>query len=147
VSRSADGTAAGQDDGAQILSGPGELDLAMAGSQYRRDGAAIRRHIRLLVLDLTGLSFCETCRLSAFVRIASKAETAGCCHGLIAPQPLVGKTLRSPACTSGCRYSRPSTRRRLRLVALAGTRMQPLGVGGCASGTVAGAGRNDREGD
>ena len=145
------GTAAGQNDGTQILRGPGELDLATAGSQYRRDDAAIRRHIRLLVLDLTGLSFCETCGLSDFARIASKAETAGCCHGLIAPQPLAGKTLRVTG-----------LHKRLQVFATIDeaaaprgpgrNRVQPLAVGGCASGTGGrgwpkGSGRGLRHGD
>jgi D-arabinose 1-dehydrogenase-like Zn-dependent alcohol dehydrogenase len=43
----------------------------------------------LLLLDLTGLSFCDARGLSAFVRIANRADAAGCRYGFIAPQPLV----------------------------------------------------------
>jgi anti-anti-sigma factor len=43
---------------------------------------------------LTGLSFCDAYGLSAFVRIASHADAAGCRYGLIAPQPPVTKILR-----------------------------------------------------
>ena len=146
MSRSADGTAAGQDDGTQILSGPGELDLATADSRYRRGRAAVRGHGRLLVLDLAGLSCSDGCGLGAFVRIACEAETAGCRHGLIAPQPLAGKTLR----VTGL-HKRPQVFATIDEAAAprgpGRNRVQLLGVGGCARGTVAGAGGNDREGD
>ena len=49
---------------------------------------------RLLLLDLTGLSFCDARGLSAFVRIANHADAAGCRFGLIAPRPPVAKILR-----------------------------------------------------
>jgi ABC-type transporter Mla MlaB component len=42
----------------QILTVQGELDLTTADSLYRRARAAINRHVRLL-LDLTGVSFCD----------------------------------------------------------------------------------------
>ena len=94
VNWSVTGAAAGPDDRIQILRVHGELDLATADRQYRRGRAAIGRHARLLLLDLTGLSFCDASGLSAFVRIADEAETAGCRYGLIAPRPLVVKMLR-----------------------------------------------------
>jgi hypothetical protein len=52
------------------------------------------RPVRLLLLDLTGLSFCDARGLSAFVRIANHADAAGCGFGLIAPRPPVAKILR-----------------------------------------------------
>jgi anti-sigma B factor antagonist len=93
VNQSANGTTAGQ-DGTQVLSVQGELDLATADGLYRRGRAAIGRHAGPLLLDLAGLSFCDACGLSAFVRIANEADAAGCRYGLIAPQPLVVKMLR-----------------------------------------------------
>ena len=56
--------------------------------------AAVARLARLVLLDLTGLSFCDARGLSAFVRIANQAGAAGCGFGLIAPQPPVAKILR-----------------------------------------------------
>ena len=56
--------------------------------------AAIARLARLVLLDLTGLSFCDARGLSAFVRIANRADAAGCGLGLIAPRPPVAKILR-----------------------------------------------------
>ena len=94
VNRSADGTTAGPDERTEILRVRGELDLATAGRLYRRGRAAIGRHARLLLLDLTSLSFCDAAGLTAFVRIANEADAAGCRYGLIAPQPPVAKMLR-----------------------------------------------------
>jgi anti-anti-sigma factor len=79
---------------AHILTVQGELDLATADSLYRRARAAINRHARLLLLDLTGVSFCDARGLSAFVRIANDADAAGCRYGLIAPRPNVARILR-----------------------------------------------------
>ncbi len=84
----------GPDDGTQIVTVQGELDLATADSLYRRGRAAIARQARLLLLDIAGVSFCDSCGLSAFVRIANEADAAGCRYGLVAPQPLVAKVLR-----------------------------------------------------
>jgi len=78
----------------RILTVRGELDLATADSLYQRGQAAIGGHARILLLDLTDLSFCDARGLSAFVRIANEAEAAGCSCGLIAPKPLVVKMLR-----------------------------------------------------
>ena len=61
----------------------------MVGQGY----AAIARSARLLLLDLTGLSFCDARGLGAFVRIANFADAAGCRFGLIAPRPLVATIL------------------------------------------------------
>ena len=78
----------------QILTVQGELDLASADGLYLRAQAAINRHARLLLLDLTGVSFCDARGLSAFVRIANDADAAGCRYGLIAPRPNVARILR-----------------------------------------------------
>ena len=56
--------------------------------------AAIARLARLVLLDLTGLSFCDARGLGAFVRIANRADAAGCGFGLIAPRRPVAKILR-----------------------------------------------------
>jgi anti-sigma B factor antagonist len=94
MSRSTNGERACHDGDVHVVRVRGELDLATADSLYQRGRAAIRRHARLLLLDLTGLSFCDSCGLSAFVRIANEADAVGCRYGLIAPQPLVVKILR-----------------------------------------------------
>ena len=86
-------TAAGSGAGIEILRAPEELDLATADG-LAAQGCAIAVHARLLLLDLTSLSFCDARGLSAFVRIANQAEGAGCRLALIAPQPPVAKVLR-----------------------------------------------------
>jgi anti-anti-sigma factor len=94
VTWSVSAATAGPDDLTQILAVRGELDVATADSLYRHGQAAIGRHARTLLLDLTGLSFCDARGLSALVQIANDAEAAGCRLGLIAPRPLVAKMLR-----------------------------------------------------
>jgi anti-sigma B factor antagonist len=121
VNWSADGTTADPDQHTQILAVRGELDLATADSLYRRGQAAIRRHARCLLLDLTGLSFCDARGLSAFVRIANEAEAAGCRYGLIAPQPLVAKMLRITGLHKRLQVFPTSEEACLRLTAGAGT--------------------------
>ena len=121
MSWSVNGTTAGPDDRTQILRVRGELDLATADSLYRRGRTAIGRHPRLLLLDLTGLSFCDASGLSAFVRIANEADAADCGYGLIAPPPLVAKMLRITGLHQRLQVFATSDEARLRLTDLAGT--------------------------
>lgn len=80
--------------GIEILRMPDELDLLTADGLVEQGRAAIARHARLLLLDLTELSFCDARGLSALVRIANHADAAGCRYRLIAPRPPVAKVLR-----------------------------------------------------
>jgi anti-anti-sigma factor len=80
--------------GIEIVSMPAELDLVTGEGVVEQGCAAIARSARLLLLDLTGLSFCDARGLSAFVQIANHADAAGCRFGLIAPRPPVAKILR-----------------------------------------------------
>jgi anti-anti-sigma factor len=81
-------------DRVQILPVQGELDLATAEALYQRGRAALVGRARLLLLDLRGLSFCDARGLSALVRLANDADSAGCGYGLIAPRPQVADILR-----------------------------------------------------
>jgi anti-sigma B factor antagonist len=81
--------------GIQILHPPQELDLTTAGCLAAQGHAAITGNARLLLLDLTGLSFCDARGLSALVKIANHADKTGCRYVLIAPQPPVAKVLRT----------------------------------------------------
>jgi anti-anti-sigma regulatory factor len=58
----------------EVLRVPEELDLASADGLAEQAYAAIASHAWLLLLDLTGLSFCDARGLSAFVRIANHAD-------------------------------------------------------------------------
>ena len=89
-----DQTPADREPGTEVLRVPEELDLATADGLAEQAYAAIASHARLLLLDLTGLSFCDARGLSAFVRIANHADAAGCRYGLIAPAPPVTRILR-----------------------------------------------------
>jgi anti-sigma B factor antagonist len=64
--------------GIEIVSLPAELDLTTSEGVAEQGCAAIARPARLVLLDLTGLSFCDARGLSAFVRIANQADAAGC---------------------------------------------------------------------
>ena len=87
-------TTAGSGAGIEIVSMPAELDLTTSEGVAAQGYAAIDRLARLVLLDLTGLSFCDARGLSAFVRIANHADAAGCGFGLIAPRPPAAKILR-----------------------------------------------------
>ena len=87
-------TTADSGAGIEIVSMPAELDLTTSEGAVEQGYAAIARLARLVLLDLTGLSFCDARGLSAFVRIANRADAAGCGFGLIAPQRPVAKILR-----------------------------------------------------
>jgi len=87
-------TTAARGAGIETLGIPAELEMATADGLVEQGYAAIARSARLLLLDLTGLSFCDASGLGAFVRIANHADAAGCRLGLIAPQPPVAKILR-----------------------------------------------------
>ncbi len=87
-------TMAARGAGIEILAMPQELDLVTGDGVVEQGFAAIARSARLLLLDLTGLSFCDARGLSVLVRIANHADAAGCRFGLIAPRPPVAKILR-----------------------------------------------------
>ena len=130
MNRNANGKTTGPEDNTQILSVRGELDLATADSLYRRGAAAIRRHARLLLLDLTGLSFCDACGLRAFVRIANDADVAGCRYGLIAPRPLVVRIVRISGLETRLQVFATIEEARLRLTALKATLPKPASASG-----------------
>ena len=94
MTQSENQTTADRGAGIEILSTPAELDLTTGDGLAEQGYAAIARSALLLLLDLTGLSFCDARGLGAFVRIANHAEAAGCRFGLIAPRPPVAKILR-----------------------------------------------------
>jgi anti-anti-sigma factor len=80
--------------GVEILGMPPELDLITADGLAERGYVAIAGHARLLLLDLTSLSFCDARGLGALVRIANHADATGCPYALIAPPRPVAKLLR-----------------------------------------------------
>lgn len=117
-------------DRVQILRVQGELDLATADALYQRGRAAIARHARLLLLDLRGLSFCDARGLSAFVRLANDADSAGCGYGLIAPTPQVADILRITGLGTRLRVFATIGQARRRLATLATIRT-PVSMACC----------------
>ena len=77
--------------GIEIVRMPAELDLTTSEGVPAQGCAAIARLARLVLLDLTGLSFCDARGLSAFVRIANHADAAGCGFGPIASALLTAR--------------------------------------------------------
>jgi anti-anti-sigma factor len=77
----------------EVVRAPGELDLATADA-LAAQGCAAAARAGVLLLDLTGVSFCDARGLSALVRIANQADRAGCRLALIAPPPPVARLLR-----------------------------------------------------
>jgi len=61
-----------------MLGMPAELDVATGDGLVEQGYAAIDHSAHLLLLDLTGLSFCDARGLSAFVQIANHADAAEC---------------------------------------------------------------------
>jgi anti-anti-sigma factor len=67
-----------QDDGAVSLAVSGEIDMATAESLYEQAIALVSTGTRLLVLDLTGVTFCDSLGIAALVRIYRYALGLGC---------------------------------------------------------------------
>jgi anti-anti-sigma factor len=125
----------------QVLSTPDELDLATADALAAR-GCAAAAHAGLLLLDLSGLSFCDARGLRAFVQIANHADRTGCRYGLITPQPRVAKVLR--ICRLHQRLPVFATIGEAveRLAAMTGTRAQSKGTSDqCERGSTRTAGQ------
>ena len=62
--------------GIEILGMPAELDVATGDGLVEQGYAAIDDPARLLLLDLTGLFFCDARGLSAFVHIVTSRTGA-----------------------------------------------------------------------
>jgi anti-anti-sigma factor len=80
-------------DGRTVVSVRGELDIATAEQLIRSMRCHVRRGARI-VMNLSGLAFCDCRGLSALSRVADLADTVGCQIVLAAPRPIVVKLLR-----------------------------------------------------
>jgi anti-sigma B factor antagonist len=72
----------------------GELDIATAEAAVRYVRQVIDRHHKLVIVDLTGLRFCDARGLNALLRMAGYAERAGCPFRLASPSPSLVKIMR-----------------------------------------------------
>jgi anti-anti-sigma factor len=73
----------------------GELDIATAPAWRERLLGLLRPGTRLLILDLSGLSFCEAAGLAVLIGTRRRAMPLGIALVLAAPRPQVAKVLRA----------------------------------------------------
>jgi anti-sigma B factor antagonist len=81
--------------GEAVIDIGGELDIATAEAAVRYVRQVIDDHHRgLVVVDLTGLRFCDARGLNALLRMADYAERAACPFRLASPSPSLVKIMR-----------------------------------------------------
>jgi len=80
--------------GEAVINIGGELDIATADAAVRYVRQVIDRHRGLVIVDLTGLRFCDARGLSALLRMADYAERAACPFRLASPSPSLVKIIR-----------------------------------------------------
>ncbi|MEU8303177.1 STAS domain-containing protein [Actinomadura sp. NPDC048955] len=80
--------------GIAILALQGDLDMASAPALGERLLAALPRSARLLILDLSGVTFCDAAGLTLLIGIQRQATGLGLTLRLSAPRPQVAKLLR-----------------------------------------------------
>jgi anti-anti-sigma factor len=71
----------------------GELDLTTAPELLRALSVAIDSGRRVLVVDLSGVGFCDSSGLSALVRTRNRLDEVGGAVGLVGATPIVQRVL------------------------------------------------------
>jgi anti-anti-sigma factor len=71
----------------------GELDLTTAPELLRALSVAIDSGRRVLVVDLSGVDFCDSSGLSALVRTRNRLDAVGGAVGLVGATPIVQRVL------------------------------------------------------
>ena len=71
----------------------GELDFATGHTVRERLLRALRHSASLLILDLSGVSFCDAAALSILVGVHRQARSLDIALGLAAPRPHLSKVL------------------------------------------------------
>jgi len=82
-----------QDAGKVCLTVSGEIDLATADSLYDQASALVTTGTRLLVLDLGGVTFCDSLGVAALIRIYRYAGGLGCRFQVANPREHVAHVL------------------------------------------------------
>ncbi|WP_165975473.1 STAS domain-containing protein [Actinomadura rubrisoli] len=81
--------------GHAVVKPHGELDIATAPALRERLTGLLRPGIRLLVLDLSGVTFCDAAGLAVLVGTRRRANPRGIVMLLAAPGPQVLRVLRA----------------------------------------------------
>ena len=96
-------TVVGQGRQLLVLSAAGDVDLATAEHLQAQLHTVVGAGYRRLVVDLSGVGFCDAAGLGAFVSGRQQARARGGWLRLARPQPVVAKLLRITADTRRCR--------------------------------------------
>jgi anti-sigma B factor antagonist len=83
-----------EEDGSQVISVTGELDIATAEQAYAYISDVIDCWPAPVRVDLAGLTFCDASGLGALARVARRAREAGRPLTLISPRPSLVKIMR-----------------------------------------------------
>jgi len=83
-----------EEDGSQVVSVTGELDIATAEQAYAYISGVIDDWPTPVGVDLSGLTFCDASGLGALARIARHARQAGRQLRLISARPSLLKIMR-----------------------------------------------------
>lgn len=70
-------TSALYDDGVALLVLDGELDLSVSAQLEAAGATVLADGLRLVVLDLSGLDFCDSSGLGALLRVSRAVTTSG----------------------------------------------------------------------
>ncbi len=82
-------------DGEVRVTLAGELDFHTAGQVEPRLTALAASGHRSLVLDLSGISFCDSAGIDLFLRVHHRCDAAGTRLRLIDVPPLLAKSMRA----------------------------------------------------
>jgi anti-anti-sigma factor len=80
--------------GITIATLEGELDIATIPALRERLLGVFSPGMRLLIIDLSGVSFCDVTALAALIGTQSRARGRGIIFRLAAPRPQMAKLLR-----------------------------------------------------
>ena len=99
-----------EDDGSQVVSVTGELDIATAEQAYAYISDVIDCWPAPVSVDLAGLTFCDASGLGALARLARHARQAGRPLQLISARPSLVKIMRITGLDRTFPELRPSVR-------------------------------------
>ena len=99
-----------EEDGSQVISVTGELDIATADQAYAYITDVIDGWPAPVSVDLAGLTFCDASGLGALARVARHARQAGQSLTLISARPSLTKIMRITGLDRTFPELRPSIR-------------------------------------